>query len=290
MTKSIQGYYVNRDVAHNQFRRILAGGTEKQIMVAEAPSGMGKTWLLAMLAAECTARNPAVPCTTIDLGDGQSHDSLSITQLARDDFGPVHFQELTKALDGGWAMNLNVVNNSTGEASVAVQVGTLSESTLAIAGANIIANNLIHLQANSDGLRRQHERMVTKAFLEGCQALLASGPIVILIDSYEMASEEAKTWIRSQLLPPVRDGKLAKLVIVIAGREVPQLDSAWDHCALKVQLHNLTKGDVDTYVRIRRKFTGIDPETLYRATLGNPYHLGIAADNIATGLGDAGWQ
>jgi hypothetical protein len=68
--------------------------------------------------------------------------------------------------------------------------------------------------------------------------------------------------------------------VVLAGREAPAMDLAWRHCTTRPRLEALNSGDVQIYLRDRLGLRDVDPETLYKATRGNPQLLGLLTDNL----------
>jgi hypothetical protein len=67
------------------------------------------------------------------------------------------------------------------------------------------------------------EHRLMEAFFEDLRNLCRYRVIVLLFDSYDKSPSlgTARKWLRCNLLPDIRDGRLPNIVVVLAGREVP---------------------------------------------------------------------
>ena len=53
MSKTLRELFVDRVRQGEFFRRMLEGQSRRRIMVVTAGAGLGKSWLIRLLAAEC---------------------------------------------------------------------------------------------------------------------------------------------------------------------------------------------------------------------------------------------
>ena len=86
--------------------------------------------------------------------------------------------------------------------------------------------------------QREHDRNsldgMRTAFLQDLDE--ASLPVVLILDTYEQATDDAKQWIEQRLLPHC--ARHEGLRLVVAGKEVPGLDPArpWSQLTLRNEL------------------------------------------------------
>lgn len=72
--------------------------------------------------------------------------------------------------------------------------------------------------------RARAERMINESFFDSiADLLLDKGQVVFLLDGYESAPQVAKEFITNQLLVRLLDERLRDMVIVICGRQVPDV-------------------------------------------------------------------
>jgi hypothetical protein len=296
LTRSVQDLFVDRLRQLDRFRRSLDGSSERRIILIKAGSGMGKSWLLRQFSYE--ARERGARSVLIDFSDGQAYDVLTLLRRFRDGLGAADFNELTRAINTATAPRL-VISDDDQAASTGLQLG--ADSTLTdvqigdVAGRNIIKDNQFIIQAENPQHIQAIEDRVTQVFFTCLDRLTAHTQVVFLFDTYERNSQErerwvagaADRWIRRELLERVRDGRLQRGLIVLAGRRLPGLGPEWNRVAGQLQLEGLTVEDVAQYLRENRRLVSLSADeiqTLYTAVQGNPQLLGIIGDNLEQAL------
>lgn len=278
-------WFVNREKQHRGFLKMLARETPKQIMVVEAPANMGKTWLIQVLRHECRAQD--VPVTHFDFRDRRPWDYLTLVRQARDQLGPASFNPMTQLINDLTGIEIRLTTGpGRGEVSlgVATEGGTLADSTVSVgdvAGRDIVKDNFFFVHADSERARRAVEIRITDAFFACLVRLTEARLAVFLFDSYEEVSQEADAWIQGQFLSRVRDGQLQNVLVVLAGRQVPALGSAWRHMVAHTGLEPFTPEHVREYIVERRGLADLDVGTIWRTSGGNPGLLGMMADIAA---------
>ena len=273
MLRSIQELFVDRDRQLEAFRNMLGGRIRRRIMLIKAPEGMGKTWLLQTYAHE--AARQKLPHVYIDFGDGQSYDALSLIRRFRDAFGAEHFPNVAAAFAAVLApqVSINIENSTLNNSPVSVQNVTPS------------------FQTDNPVIRQAIEDRVTTAFFDDLARLVQHAMPVFLFDTYGRTSTqqdrwvpgEADRWIMGQLLTRLRERRLEKVVVVIAGERTPEFGSEWSEVLGRMSLDPLVCRDVDEYLRQRRGLTSISDaeiEVLCQAVNGNPQVLGLIGDNL----------
>ncbi len=292
MSISIARLFVDREEISDSFEAMIRGRSEKQIMLVEAVGGMGKSWLLGKLKHDSSRQKPPAAYTSTDFKDGQLHDFLSIVRSARDDFGAAHFNELTRVINQATQYQVTLDLPPASSGPVRAEFRDVVHSEVNVAGGHIIKDNFFSLQLPSESLRADVERRISRAFFQALGEYLRGQGAVFFFDSYERATESSQKWIENRLLYEIREGRLAGAVVVIAGRQVPQVDSTWKPSTTRPRLAELSGQDVQTYLQDKLGLTPdkADAETLYRASQGNPQLLGMLADNVLMTFGaDEDW-
>ncbi len=282
-------WFVDREKQYQGFLKMIARETPKQIMLVEAPAGMGKTWLIQRLRHEC--RSQAIPVTLFDFRDRRPWDYLTLVRQARDQLGPAHFNPMTAVINAATSVEVRVADEGGGggvEMHLATEGGAITDSEIQVgdvAGGHIIKDNFFIVRADSETVRRSIEVRITDAFFSCLVTLAADQVVVFLFDSYEEITQEADRWIQAQFLARIRDGLLPNLITVLAGREnLPDLSSGWEHCVARTGLAPFDLEDVTEYLREKRRLTDLSPEQialLVQASGGAPGLLGTLADNLA---------
>jgi hypothetical protein len=261
-------WFVDREKQTDGFLKMLQGETERTIMAIEAAAEMGKTWTIQRMRHQ---RRP--------------WDYLAIVRQARDQMGAPHFNLLTQTINESTGVNIQLSTGS-GAGGVDLSVGTqgsqISDSQIEVgdvAGRDIIKDNFFYVQADSDTTRRAIEARITDAFFTCLVGLPQDKPAVFFFDSYEEVTEEADRWIQSQLLARIRDGQLPNVIVVLAGREVPEFErSSWRHCLASTGLSPFEMEHIVEYIIERRKLNHLDVETILKTSGGHPGLLGKMAD------------
>jgi hypothetical protein len=281
--KEYVAWFVNREKQTKGFLKMLSGETEKTIIAIEAPAEMGKTWTIQRMRHECSLQQ--VPNAHFDFRDRQPWDYLAIARQARDQMGASHFNLLTQTINDSTGVNIQL-STGAGAGGVDLSVGTggaqISDSQVQVgdvAGRDIVKDNFFYVQADSDTTRRAIEVRITDAFFTCLAELAKEKPGVFLFDSYEEVTKEADRWIQSQLLARIRDGQLPKTIVVLAGRELPELDrSSWRHCLAATGLTPFELEHIAEYIIDKRGLTQLDVNTVFRTCGGHPGLLGKMAD------------
>jgi hypothetical protein len=216
-----------------------------------------------------------------------------LVRRIRDAFGDRHFNALTAAINaattprvvleggGGGPVNINLGSNN--------QVGSVNIGD--VAGGNIIKDNLFIIQGDNPLAIQAIEDRVTTVFFNDLKGLTSKQRAIFLFDSYERTSLDesrwlanaADRWISGQLLRRVREGDLPNVLVVLAGRRLPQFGIEWQDVVGRMPLENFVEEDVAQYLRENRglsTLTDAEIRTLFTAVQGNPQLMGIIGDNL----------
>jgi len=275
-------WFVNRDKQYQGFLKMLARETPKTLMLVEASSEMGKTWLIQRIRHYCGEND--IPAMHVDFRDRRAYDYLSLVRTARDQIGEQHFNHLTATINNFTGVNITLSNANTGS-SGGVNVSGGAVNAQDIAGRDVIKDNQFYIQADSDMQRRAAEIKINDAFFFCLTELLKTKKAVaFLFDSFEDVTTEAENWLNDYLLSKMRESQLEKAIVVIAGRKVPQLGETAKAIVAKTGLDLFTEEHVKEYIVNRRKIEGLDLETVFKTSRGFPGLLAKMAD--AAGMGN----
>ncbi|MEZ4593691.1 MAG: hypothetical protein R3D55_21490 [Chloroflexota bacterium] len=150
------------------------------------------------------------------------------------------------------------------------------------ANAAITEDQMGFLRSDSAADQTRIERQINDAFFTALADLLADhAPAVLLFDSYEAIKPDADRWLRQELLTRLRDSQLSKLVIIITGRQTPDLsDLNMSSLLVKTHLEPFDETIVREYFEDRRKVAlGLDWRTILVTSGGVPGALAMMADH-----------
>lgn len=281
-------WFVNREKQYQGFQKMVAGETTRSIMLVEAPSDMGKTWLIQRMRHLCEEQK--IPSVLVNFRDRRAHDYLSLVRVARDQLGSDAFNHLTQTINNFTSVNINILGGgqsrglNVGDLSAAQ--GNVNVNLQEVAGGSIIKDNVIrdnqfYVQADSDVARRAAEIQISDAFFSCLQEVLKNSPVVFLFDSYEDITKEADQWIKDFLLPRVAEGTLKTVLVIVAGRTVPELSADMKQLIAKTGLTLFTEDHVKEYIQAKRKLSGLDLSTIFKTSGGYPGLLAKMADVAA---------
>jgi hypothetical protein len=288
--KEYIAWFVNREKQTTGFLKMLNRETEKAIMAIQAPSEMGKTWTVQRMRHECSLVQS--PCAHFDFRDRQPWDYLSIARQTRDQMGAAHFNLLTQTINDATGVNIQLSSGAGNGSSVDVEFGDVTQtegSTIEadVAGRDIVKDNFFYVQADSETTRRAIEARITDAFFTCLSELAQAKPLVFFFDSYEEVTEEADRWLQAQMLARIRDGQLNNVIVILSGRELPELSrSSWRHCLASTGLEPFEREHVIEYITEKRMLTSLDVETVLKTSGGHPGLLGKMADIASLELED----
>ena len=107
-------------------------------------------------------------------------------------------------------------------------------------------------------------------------------PLLLLLDTYEQASEDSRKWLELQLLP--RLDRAPAVIVVIGGQRIPAADPPWHQMAERRQLAAIEQPeDWIAYIGARCQGLTLPTELIasfVAATNGEPSMLRMMLDNL----------
>ncbi len=243
------------------FREMLGGRGRAHVLLIQAQSGMGKSYLLDKWWEDCEG----LPRGRVNL----KLMTYSVTEilgelcqcLSSERFNRYYERCQEFARQSGINIERSTFLNSPIEASLA---GVDSEQ------------------------RKLRRQLLTDAFFADLTGLVSgSQSAVLLFDTYETASDEVKDWISGLFLTRVYRHR--GLVVVIAGREIPQVDRDWSDLCLHQTLTKLEKDHLREYVRrLQLSFSDEVIDVLYDTTNdGHPFEVSLQLHRLLAKRGGA---
>lgn len=188
----------NRTQEVELFQKMVQGSFAKQVLLVEAKSGFGKTWLLARFKHNLPTNTL---CVQVDLKSAQRGIPYIFSSV-RKRLGEERFSKLNAAVQQYLSSGVEV-----------------SDTTM-IGKDNQLSVVLSNVDESTRNFRLTELR---EAFFEDLRKI--SQKLVFLFDSYEKAPTELANWLGGEFLADV--GDTPKLIVVIAGQQIPQPTIEW---------------------------------------------------------------
>lgn len=239
---------VDRKIEFELFRGLLdpTKVKDESILLLKNESGQGKSKLLQLFEAHC--RDNKIPVSRIDFKGGSLSpiDILRSIQADVRSFFPLKRCSgvLSQAVS---APPINITDNTNvGQSHYTVQT-TVNMAALAIEE------------------QRARWEMSAQALMDDIDELSENGLVclVVLFDTYEQASDEIKRWLSNHILRMSTPQRIRSLVIVVAGKEVPNPTGEWEHCHKSINLEPLKLEDWMEYADL--VIGNFHPEYIERA-------------------------
>jgi len=197
--------YVNRDKELEVFERNIAA-LDWSLILVEGESGTGKTALLVQF--EKILKRKAIPHCFVNFRNS-THTPIDVIDACLHMVGRTHCAALQEAFD------------VFGQVS-----GIVIRDNRLTLGAKITIDAQLNLRSEQE--RNFWYSQISTAFFEDL-AMAPERCYILLMDTFEQASDMVKAWGNTHLLPSIRSQR--KLIVVISGQQVTTLDVEWtDHC------------------------------------------------------------
>jgi hypothetical protein len=239
---------VDRKIELGKFVSLFnqSSSQDTTILLLEDNSGQGKTKLLNLYENHCRAQN--IPVARIDLKSG-SLNPINILNTIRTDYQPLDFPRCNEV----------------------VKRPIFTPPTIEISGNKGLGRTNYSLQTNIQHTGLSHEEQ-TQWWEAGAQAFLddlsnihqkKQDRYVLLFDTYEKASIDTQIWLTDHIMRMATPQRIGCLLIVIAGKTVPNSSSEWEHCCQTIHLEPLLLQDWLEYADL--VLANIPPESIKRA-------------------------
>jgi len=213
--------FVNRKRELALFHQMLTGETDERVLLILERGEQGKTYLLLHLFDECEQQRPHVPVVLLDFDQRRSGltDYLSIVREIRHYLGDASTPAIC-AVEHEIPRPLVSVQTGEGDAGADWgRRGRFTETDISsVAGRDLIQIGYVsEAPPTADQLAQQRAEM-GRALCRDLAGLAASHHrVVLLVDTFEHASEETCAWLERWLFDPLRR-ELRHVILVVAGR------------------------------------------------------------------------
>jgi hypothetical protein len=255
---------IDRKEERARFKKILAEQSARLVTIKDKP-GNGKSRLLQEFNTACGWEKIPSSLTVVSIGEIRTPFDLVGRIIGAFGSGPFQrFRALDKervnknfdAFTSPVAGSVHVGGSIGGTAVVAQQIG-------------VVAQEGAHVHMGPKEWSDEHERIAAAEcvdlFFEELHELALDKPVVILLDEFEGCSvDTVRDWIVNDLLPDhvFNDEHESKLIVVIAGRDVPDLRERLGarHDELVDVIPRLSRWCRDDIVEFLTAVTGREPE------------------------------
>jgi AAA ATPase domain len=193
----------NRTKEVDHFMKMLSGQCAKRILLVQGPSGYGKTKLLSKLGQSAPSSTCTIP---IDL-KAASSGVVHVFGRVQKRLGIDNFPRFNAELENIFATGVEIHGNRLSGQGNCIEVV---------------------LQADPE-TRAFRLSKIQRAFFEDLRC--CNRQIVIILDTFNEATEELSQWISGSFLAEVAESQ--NLLAVVAGQTVPQSSIEWHehkHC------------------------------------------------------------
>jgi hypothetical protein len=246
VNRKIVNWFVNRERQRRAFMAMLQQQLLKQIMLVEAPTYMGKTWLINWLFGWCHTERVPVAHFDFDLLSRRPLDYVAVVQHAAEQLGPAHFQEMHRQID----------------------------------------DNVDSVAADSEQIRAAAKASILEAFFSCLSSLSQAQVVALLIDAYESAEDDAREWIEDLLFRIRRDYLPQVLVVVAGQEVPPIDRDDFETYLVPDELAELDVFDPDDVAEYleKRGANDLDAQAIYDRAQGHPRQLSIVVEEALLGL------
>jgi hypothetical protein len=237
--------HVDRHAELERFGNMLDATVRTHILLIRAGPGMGKSSLLAEFRKRAADR----PMAFVNLR--QPYAPAEILDEMVSQLGRARFAGYAAAQGRGPTIgSVNVTGNTMTDSRIGVTV------------------------SSSEADRRS---LLTRHFFEDLTD--RDEPALLILDTYEATSDEVKTWVSGMFLGRVRGNP--NVLLVIAGREVPEVDIDFEEWSLRYDMQPWDRASIAEYAAFKGLVLsdeGLD--VLVVATQGLPLSVATVVDSL----------
>ena len=294
--------FVNREDYLTALWKIIRRETDVRLVLVGGSKGIGKTYLLKEIQAECAAAQPdPVACVQVDFAarPGQiNHVYLDVVRSVFTQLGKEGIDRLAKilALTHEFLPTPPVAPPVAAREPVAVATGGnggrsggVDFGGPATIGGDVVGRDVIYqiTQVIQPGIQRDDpwvqsliQTKITDAWREHLIEITSARTIVFLFDSWQWAATDVGAWLGQHLLSWILDKTLPGAVGIVAGLE--RAHDQWPPPRFRpVALPPLPEEAVRIYWVEKRRLPPEDVENIIKYTGGHPQLLALLADRQA---------
>lgn len=295
MNQNSQDYFVNRRKVLAMLRLMVRHKRSGCMLTVEAPKNMGKSLLLREMQSLCDRWN--VPCALINLANGQDEGlnyQTIIEKIQREtdyeafldvvdefnwlplpprteSYSPIPVTGTPDVLAGGGLR--------PGTISGDIHTGNISGEVVTVGSGAIVNVHKTFMTQDNEKTQTQRMLRVNKRLIETLKKLTQEDVWVLLFDSYERCLPGVEKWFNNHFIPPIIQGRLPNLFVVIAGRDnIATLQTRRSPVATHYQLDKFDISIIEQYLKKRDVTLSKAKEVFNMSLQGIPGRLSIIVD------------
>jgi len=206
------------------FRRILAGQEKRSAFLIKGPAEVGKSFLLSQFEHLAGDRLRS----WYEFRDEREHNFLSLILNAVWELGGAQVfaetLEQIKRTERKHDVHIKFEDiRKPRKTGVGVSIGEFRDSSLRIGG-HVVGGDYLqfNLPIEDDLQYWALQDEISNKFFDDLRALSRSRGVMLFYDSFEVAPPEASQWLVSKLLNEMAHGRLPGVVVILAGRTIPE--------------------------------------------------------------------
>lgn len=232
--------FIDREAEQELFEDLLLFKDDARILAIKDGPGCGKSELLKRFQYRCRTVKPRIAVSRIELDQLAEKHPLGLVEFAIKQLEQpfnipfARFKTIDLARKGG---DFAAIRNSPIWSTVDLSKANFQGATNVTVGGTIIQRSDITtvLPSTTTTMTADQEKdareLCVRAFLDDLQEYCTQNPVVLLLDAYDKCdSEELKNWITGHFLERYffdLSNRPQKLVLVMAGRDIPHFESHW---------------------------------------------------------------
>jgi hypothetical protein len=225
--------FIDREFEQEIFEELILLKAQARILSIRDLGGMGKSQLLEKFQYRCRTIKPRIPVAFVHLGELPEQTPLLlaralVTQLSNFSirFPAFHHMESARLSADFSSIRSSVyLQGANFTAAKEVKISGTELNVERVSTINV--GHAIQLTSEQELLARNAS---VQAFLDDLSATPLDRPVVLMLDAYEKCDPVLRAWIMQVLLDKYffdLQDRPARLVLVVAGQEVPLFDQYW---------------------------------------------------------------
>lgn len=232
--------FIDREFESELFEDMLKFESPARVLAICDKGGMGKSQLLEKFQWRCRTVRPRTAVSLIALDQLAGASPLLLVKAIEKHLSPFglkferfkKFESARVSADFSPFRSAIYLEGSSFEKAHDVRISGLM-SNVERADTVTITANMIELSPEQETVAQE---VVVDSFFDDLHRQAATQKVVLLFDAFEKCEASLKAWLMTYLLEQYffnPDRPVARLVCVLAGREIPPFDSHWpkEDCA-----------------------------------------------------------
>ncbi|SPF37706.1 hypothetical protein SBDP1_170002 [Syntrophobacter sp. SbD1] len=225
--------FINREFEQELFEELLQLKDTSRILAIQDNGGMGKSQLLEKFKYRCRTIKPRTPVSLVKLDQLPGDSPLDLVNILVKDLSPrFDFSNFNRYESARIFKDLSPIR-----AAIDLHKATFNKAkdvTIAEVATHVDHADTVNISPGStefsSDIDRKAKEVCLSAFFDDLKEHCANERIVLMFDTYDKSSKNVKDWIEEQLLEQLFfdcENRPKQLILVIAGREIPDFERRW---------------------------------------------------------------